>query len=624
MQSILVTQNLDNTKKSKKAFRNLNIMNTKFDKLAQNISSIPKPSNTCESLKRDEINEVYEFTHQFDGSSGILALTFRENIRSYVQFVKDNLATENYLESRLITRIVKGLTGDAKFKYSQRQGDRFDSLSALYKWFDKEFQLSNLRSELHIKLKNWQIDPNIPILNIVQEYKRILNLFNLTETSSSQTILDLTQLSIPESINAIVKGLENTHPRVHKFIDDKFKIHLRMPDSFLHLENWIKDACTYIETSDRNSNKKQVDPTENNTPNTVLTNRFSDSNINRSRNYYSYSHRDFNNNKHYNWYSNDKRNFQNDARNSRKDYYNRNSINHQYNNRYQNQYMEYNNNSVDECNTSKSNNREFHYDNINHRNTQSDINSNNNRDQFDGDQNNYSNHDQFDHYDRQTNNEYGYDQNENYYENKANYEYDNSRNRNNHDDETNYDRDGNNNDNGTNYEYEYNQNENNHDEETNYEYGYDQDGNNYNNDTDNGYEYDCNENNHDSEVNYEHGYDQDGNSYDNGTNYNYDYGQNGNETNDDYGYEPNENNEFKQKRKRKQRSNATPKYKQFECDECGIWGHAYVDCYWIHRQFPHLVRKYASMKKLHYNNSNNKRNPTTHISTNDRNSNNEH
>ena len=123
----------------------------------QTKSSISKSS---ESLKRDEINEIYEFTHQFDGTTGIMALTFRENVKNYVKFVKNNLVPKNYLESRLITRIVKGLTGEAKLKYSQRQGDRFNTINEFYTWFDKKFKLSDLRLTLHNQLKYWRIDPN--------------------------------------------------------------------------------------------------------------------------------------------------------------------------------------------------------------------------------------------------------------------------------------------------------------------------------------------------------------------------------------------------------------------------------------------------------------------------------
>ena len=109
----------------------------------------PKISKSSESLKRDEINEIYEFTHQFDGATGIFTFFFGENVKNYVDYVKSNVVIKNY-----ITRVVKGLTGNAKFKYaSQRQGDRFQNLGEIYKWFDEEFRLSALRSQLHTQLQ---------------------------------------------------------------------------------------------------------------------------------------------------------------------------------------------------------------------------------------------------------------------------------------------------------------------------------------------------------------------------------------------------------------------------------------------------------------------------------------
>ena len=217
IQTQMINQNVENSRKTDIACNNYNNIQTKYNKLKVQIKAIqnrPKISKSSESLKRDEINEIYEFTHQFDGTNGITALTFRENVKQYVEYVKSNVVMKNYLESRIITRIIKGLTGIAKVKYSQRQGDRFQNLKQFYKWFDEEFRSSELRSKLHTQLQYWQIDPNINKLSIVQEYRRLLNLFHLTESITSQTVLDLTQITTPMSINAIIKAIQRPHPRV--------------------------------------------------------------------------------------------------------------------------------------------------------------------------------------------------------------------------------------------------------------------------------------------------------------------------------------------------------------------------------------------------------------------------
>ena len=110
----------------------------------------------------------------------------------------------------------------------------------------------------------------------MQDYKRLLNLFNLTESIRPQSVLDLTQLSIAESINAIVKALEHTYPGVFGFIDSRFQQRLRMPNSFSQLEDWIKDACIYIETSNKNSNKKRIDHTKMSSVNANSVNEYPD------------------------------------------------------------------------------------------------------------------------------------------------------------------------------------------------------------------------------------------------------------------------------------------------------------------------------------------------------------
>ena len=526
LQTHLVNQNLNNTRVTEKVCKDNNKMQIKYNNLKSklnNISSISKSSKISESLQRDEVNEIYEFTHQFNGSSGIMALTFRENVKNYVKFVKDNLKANNYLESRVITRIVKGLIGDAKVKYSQRQGDRFNSLDAFYKWFDTEFQLSDLRSELYIKLKNWQIDPNTSKLNIVQEYQRTLNLFNLTETITAQTILDLTQLTTPVSINAIIKGLEYVHPRVHSFIDNRFKLQLKMPNSFSQLEEWIKDACVYIETSDRNSNKQQDNPTKMNSANTVLTNDYSHSHNSQSRNEYTNSYETYNNG-YSDRYSNNRNYHRNSATNYNREYHHNKNSNYGYDN-------------------NNSNNEQYQ--------------------SCDGHFNDY-NDTNLSRYNNNNNSNYGYN-NDN--SNEEQYQSHQGQ----HGDYTN--------ENSTRYDTDNNNQDQCYDDHNNYDYGY----------------FDNNSNNNQYQsYHYQEYGDDDQFDY-------YDYDR---ETNRQYEQGRNEYDKSTQKFSFRKRSYATPKYKQFECDDCGIWGHAYVDCEWIHRQFPKLLIEYANMKKFHCKDSN--------------------
>ena len=520
MQSNLLIQNLNRVKETKRSTKEYNKLIIKHKNLTHKLSLIPKSSKYTNSLKRDEVNEIYEFTHQFDGSSGIRALTFRENIKNYVRFVKDNLEIDNYLESRIITRIVKGLTGDAKFKYSQRQGDRFNSLNEFYKWFDKEFRLSNLRSDLYDKLKNWQINANTSKLNIVQEYKRELNLFNLTETFAAQSTLDLTQLSIPESINAIIKALEQCHPRIHAFIDSRFKSRLKMPNSFSQLEDWIKDACIYIETSERNSNNKQSDPNKMNAVNNVSTNKYP--------NYYD-------NNRTHNQhckYLNRSNNLNSNIRNHKRRFNDNNKYRGEKHKRHQNQsYNNYGDNDIHRNNNNNgNNNREHEYNNNN------DNYDNYNNDSYNHNDGCYENDSYNDNYDNYNNDSYnhndGYDENDSYNENYDDYNNDS-----------------------------YNDNS-----------GY------YGNDS-------YNDDYHNQE--YENEYNQfEYQNYDERTNYEFDKSRNG-------------NNGFERNSKFRKRTNAEPKYKQFDCNKCGIWGHAYVDCKWIHEQFPNLLIEFAKMKKFH-------------------------
>ena len=70
-------------------------------------------------IKRDELNELYEFLFKYDGTLGETALMFRENVKNYAQHVYDNAGTK-YNEAHILNRIIKSFTGDAQIKYSRR------------------------------------------------------------------------------------------------------------------------------------------------------------------------------------------------------------------------------------------------------------------------------------------------------------------------------------------------------------------------------------------------------------------------------------------------------------------------------------------------------------------------
>ena len=74
-----------------------------YHKLHSKLDKI-KPSSSSDGFKRDELNELYEFTYKFDGTLGETALQFRENVRNYVDFVSVH-AGSKFNEIRLLNRI---------------------------------------------------------------------------------------------------------------------------------------------------------------------------------------------------------------------------------------------------------------------------------------------------------------------------------------------------------------------------------------------------------------------------------------------------------------------------------------------------------------------------------------
>ena len=273
MNTQLQDRNAEMVHANNKANDNISKMQSNINKINSNINKM-KPVSSSDSIKRDELNELYEFVFKYDGTLGETALIFRENVKNYAQYVYDNSGTK-YNEARMLSRIIKSFTGDAQIKYSSRQGQRFNTLDGFYEWFDTEFQLSSLRADIHKQLMNWEIDANTQNNNIVREYKKKLNLFNITTTTSSRALINSTPLPTATQITSIIKSIQYTKPIIYKYIDAWVMRHLDQPQTLSELEGVIKGAVKYIETQNINSNEKHTDPSKISSVNAIQAENYS-------------------------------------------------------------------------------------------------------------------------------------------------------------------------------------------------------------------------------------------------------------------------------------------------------------------------------------------------------------
>ena len=273
MNTQLQNRNMEMVKANNRANKNINKMQHNLNELNSNINKI-KPSSSGDAIKRDELNELYEFLYKYDGTLGETALLFRENVKNYAEHVYNN-AGNKYNEARILTRVIKSFTGDAQIKYSSRQGQRFNNLDEFYEWFDPEFQLNSLRKELHKKLSNWEIAANTQDRNIVRDYKKKLNLFNLTTATSTRALINDTLLPTATQITSIIKSTQFAKPEIYRFIDNWIMRNLDSPQTLSELDGVIKAAVKYIETKGINSNESHTDPTKISSVNAIQAENYS-------------------------------------------------------------------------------------------------------------------------------------------------------------------------------------------------------------------------------------------------------------------------------------------------------------------------------------------------------------
>ena len=98
-------------------------------------------SRLKEWIRRDEINEAYEFDSTYDGTIGKEALVFREAMINYVEDAKLELGAD-FNEKKAVRKIQKALIGDAKIKLANDNKIRRTASFIKYiLWYDETFQL---------------------------------------------------------------------------------------------------------------------------------------------------------------------------------------------------------------------------------------------------------------------------------------------------------------------------------------------------------------------------------------------------------------------------------------------------------------------------------------------------
>ena len=97
----LQNQNADVLRSNANTNENFTRLQRDYHKLHSKLDKI-KPSSSSDGFKRDELNELYEFTYKFDGTLGETALQFRENVRNYVDYIAVN-AGPRYSEVRVLS-----------------------------------------------------------------------------------------------------------------------------------------------------------------------------------------------------------------------------------------------------------------------------------------------------------------------------------------------------------------------------------------------------------------------------------------------------------------------------------------------------------------------------------------
>ena len=279
----LLNQNLNNDNNSNTNTNNFNTNN--FD-----VNNFLSNCNSNRIIKRDEINEIYEFTFKYDGSPGEAALEYRNAVINHNNFVRTNLPND-YSEVRVVMRVLKNLTDNAALQYNKRTGPRFSRLHQFLNWFDNTFKLQTLRQDIYNQLVNWSIDPSTPDLAIVTKFRQKVNLFNQTTDVSTQDVIKATPLTDAIQVSALNRAIQRHNVDLFDFIDNYMKDFDRAaaPINIDILDDVIDRGIKYLQTKRLNSNKMVSDPTNLGSVNAISRSEFpyftnSNYNINRNSN----------------------------------------------------------------------------------------------------------------------------------------------------------------------------------------------------------------------------------------------------------------------------------------------------------------------------------------------------
>ena len=225
-------------------------------------------------LAEQKLKNSYQFNETFDGTAGENALKFRREMYDYFQSL--DLKLGKFFDGQLALQNIKGaFVGTGKQHIKRDEAKKANDFYTFMNWFDKTYDLTGLRKSLYNELKNWNIKKDTADLSIVEIYQTRVDLFNATETVSTDDVVNSTKLDESTMIDAILNAIRKDRKKLWEIIQINIFTNGSKPSSLIELKALIKHAHDAKMSLNTGNNDDDKDPTiVNNTVNAISMRQF--------------------------------------------------------------------------------------------------------------------------------------------------------------------------------------------------------------------------------------------------------------------------------------------------------------------------------------------------------------
>ena len=238
-------------------------------------------NSNLSNIELYHLKERMKFPYTFDGKNigDTQFIIFRNKAMNWYNQTK---LLKGWNEDHAVSILKAALTEDASNKINEFAGQNVHTVQDWFNWFDKEYNIAKIRTDLYNELKNWAIKPNTPVLNIVDNYEAQYKLLKQSGELAPAEVCTNTEITQSDMVKYVVAALP---AKIESEFDFVLSITPIAPTNLNELRELLSQVYRNLMVKQSiKPKKKYQDPTDMGQVNNI--NRINTNNTGRNAAYY--------------------------------------------------------------------------------------------------------------------------------------------------------------------------------------------------------------------------------------------------------------------------------------------------------------------------------------------------